>query len=383
MQSERNLFEILKINDRVIFDRSGSETVLELPAGSRIPVTHLQLKMLTEFSKPMSVLRVLAMAASDEERLVLGGHVNRWIELGILQSCQMDHGSTPLVTLRNPESSNIFFIYSGFQGGLMMNPMEFLEKSGLSTQNIVLLRDSSQTWFLNGVGEGIAHWSQLAAWQSGYLEAAAHVRNHYCLGSSMGAFSAIVFGHLLKAQAVWSFGLARTTVPILNERGEPWNLETLLSDWNGTTRYCLYFNDSWNEDKRAAMRLKDRPGVEMYPQRGEGHLVLDYLQNAGLLSKIFPQSSRARNGTSNVSKAVVTENEILNVLDSIVPRQRGRLGVTTSLSGILDSFGLVMLLERLSDQFDLELDIARLTAADFESAITIARAVARQSGRDS
>jgi len=380
MVSDRTLLEILELDDRVTFDETASGGILNIPAGSRVHVTRLQLKILLAFKTPTSVLRASAMAASDEERTELANKLNDWIDLGILRASETHHGSVPLVTMTNTECSNIFFIYTGVQGGMMMNPLDFLQNSGLSNQNVVLLRDTSQTWFLNGCGDQISSSGELVAWLSGYLEGAVYIKHHYCMGSSMGAFPALVFGHMLKARAVWSFGLSRTKVPILNSQGEPWNLETILSRWNGVTRYYLYFNESSAGDREAASRLEELPGVELCPQSGEGHLVLNYLRSTGKLSDVFPRSISCKTATpSFVGKVIVGEHEVLEVLRDVVSRHRDVLDATTSLAGILDSFALVELLERLARDLGVELDPGRLCAADFENVASIARAIARES----
>ena len=381
MATDRSLLEVLKIDDRVTFEETGGGGILEAPAGRRVRVTGAQLKVLLAFKTPTSVRRVLEMAGSDDERSAFANNVNDWIDLGILRASETHHGSTPFVTMTNTKCSNLFFIYAGVQGGMMMNPLEFLEKAGLSDQNVVLLRDASQTWFLNGIGGRIASASELVAWQSGYLEGVAHTKHHYCIGSSMGAFSAVLFGHMLKAQGVWSFGLSRTTVPILNAQGELWNIEKVLSVWNGVSRYYLYFNDSCANDRKAAMRLERLPGVELRPQSGEGHLVLEYLRRIGKLPGMFPRPVLGNAARPFTRGAVPGELEVLEVVRSIVPRHNDVSDVTTRLAGILDSFALVLLLERLAEELGTELDPGRLTAEDFENAASIARAIARESER--
>jgi acyl carrier protein len=380
MVSERTLYEVFKLDDRITFEEIGSGCTPDGPAGSQVRVTKLQLKVLLAFQTPTSVIRALAMADSDEERSALTEKVNDWIGAGILRASETHHGATPVITMTNSACGNLFFIYTGVQGGMMMNPLEFLQQAGLSDQNIVLLRDPSQRWFLDGIGGRIAGWSELAAWQSGYLEGAVHAKRHYCMGSSMGAFSAIVFGHILKAHAVWSFGLARTAVPILNSEQEPWNLERLLEVWNGVSRYHLYFNESSPVDRDAAMRLARLPGVELHPQDGEGHLVLDYLRRTGKLATTFPRhvfDKTARTGVGRDDGA--REGAVLEALKSVVPQYADTIDVTTSLAGILDSFALVSLLERLERDLGVELDPGRLKVEDFENAASIAQAIARES----
>jgi acyl carrier protein len=380
MPSNRALSDVLQIDDKVRIEQTVGGAVLDTPSGNRLCVTGTELNALLAFKTPKTVLRVLTMAGSDEERSKLSDKLSDWIDLGVLRISRTTYDATPVVAMTSAECRNIFFIFAGAQGGMMMNPLEFLQTAGLSNQNIVLLRDGSQTWFLNGVGDGINSFRELLAWQSGFLEGAAHADNHYCIGSSMGAFSALVFGHLLKARAVWGFGLARTTVPIRNTHGEPWDLERLLCEWNGVSRYYLYFNQSWEPDREAAMKLAQLPGVELCPQDGDGHVVLEHLAEIGKLPSIFPRNLSARSATGPVIRGTTDcESEVLKVLRSILPRYSDDLDATTSLAGILDSFALVSLLGKLATDLGVDLDPDRLTDADFENASSIAQAIVRES----
>jgi hypothetical protein len=69
MVSERTLFEVLKLDDRLTFEEIAAAGIPDGPAGSRVRVTKVQLKVLHAFKTPTSVIRALAMASSDEERL--------------------------------------------------------------------------------------------------------------------------------------------------------------------------------------------------------------------------------------------------------------------------------------------------------------------------
>jgi acyl carrier protein len=69
---------------------------------------------------------------------------------------------------------------------------------------------------------------------------------------------------------------------------------------------------------------------------------------------------------------------VLDALKSVVPQYADRIDVTTSLAGILDSFALVSLLDRLARDLGVELDPGRLKVEDFENAASIAQAIARE-----
>ena len=380
MPSSPPFGSVLQLAADVTVVRTADGGVVKTPIGRRVCVTALEFDALLAFRRPISVQRALAFVGSDQARAALYDRISDWLDHGVLRVGRTTHGSTPSVTMTNSESSNIFFVYAGAQGGVMMNPLEFLRQSGLSRQNVVLLRDASQTWFLNGVGDGITTFGELVAWQSGFLEGVGRGVNHYCVGSSMGAFSALVFGHVLKAREVWSFGLARTTVPLRDGDGQPWDLRRLLAEWNGVSRYRLYFNESWARDREAAVSLEHLPGVTLHPQDGEGHVVLRHLLTTGALARLFPVSGSVPTGSQTPARhAAVSDGSVLQVLRSILPPHAEVPDVTARLAGVLDSFALVALLERLATDLGVNLDPDRLGPADFESVSAITRAIARES----
>ena len=367
-----------RLADAAIVEETPHGGALTIPGKGRLFLSQHELNALLAFKNPKSVRRVLALSDDDEARAALRRRVDAWIELGVLKPAQATHGSAPVVTMFDATCPNLFFVYAGAQGGVLVNPLDFLRESGLSHQNVVLLKDPSQMWFLEGISARIDTFATFVAWHDGLLEGATHVRRRFCIGSSMGAFSAIVLGHTLGVDAVWCFGLSRTSVPVRNARGEPWNVERLIAEWNGVTRYHLHFNESWAPDREAAQRLARLPGVELHPHRAEGHLVLHHLLDVGELSSIFPRHERAT-PRLQAQKTAIGEREVLGVLRAILPQHRAELHAASQLSGILDSLTLVLLLECLEAEFGVRLDPDRLTQADFENVGAIVRAIARES----
>jgi acyl carrier protein len=371
---------ILQIDEGVSIELGSDGGLVSTPSGIHLRVGTLELTALLEFQNPRSVARVHAMVGKELQSALIG-KVKEWLDCGVLRIARNTHGSKPTVAMVNAKSRRLFFVYAGTQGGVMMSPLEFLRESGLANQNVVLLRDPSQAWFLKGISDRIGSFAELVAWQSGFREGVTHVESVFCVGSSMGAFAAIVFGHALHAKTVWSFGLSRTSVPVLNSEGQAWDLELLLREWNGVSRYCLFFNESWSRDREAAMRLKDLPGVELWPQKGDGHLVLRYLLEIGALPNVFSSAFEGTYSGGTVANRAVTETSVLRVLRTVLPQCDTELDVTTNLAGILDSFALVQLLEELESQFGVILDPDRLSPADFETAAAVTHAIARESQR--
>jgi hypothetical protein len=62
----------------------------------------------------------------------------------------------------------------------------------------------------------------------------------------------------------------------------------LLANWNGRTRYRLYYAEGFEPDRRAAERIAHCPGVELFPVRGTSHNVFKEINAAKLLRGLFP-----------------------------------------------------------------------------------------------
>lgn len=372
MTTEPAARRLWRLDQAVVVEGTIDGGALTTPGLETVDVAPHEFEALLAFRSPRSIDRVLTMT-DEEKRSGLGKQIDRWIEVGVLRAAQATHGSTPVVKMLNGTSSNLFFVYAGTQGGIMMDPLEFLQGSGLSRQNVVLLKDQSQTWFLQGISEQVDSFDALVGWHYGLLDGVGHARQRYCIGSSMGAFSAIVFGHTLGVDAVWCFGLSRTSVPVRNARGEPWDIAQLLVEWNGMTRYHLHFNESSTPDREAAWRLDGMPGVELFPHPGEGHLVLKHLMETGVLQTLFPSSQR----TETHRTRCIDEQQVLAVLRTVLPQHRDALQIETDLTDVLDSLALVLLLERIDVDIGALLDLEQLGPADFKSVFAIARAIER------
>lgn len=215
------------------------------------------------------------------------------------------------------DCAQLFFIYQGFNHRLMMPAMQFLKETGLLDRNLVMLRDVHKQFYLKGLSDDIADLSSLLRWQEACVRSLPHVRETYCLGTSMGAFASIVGGHLLRVKTVWSFGLTRLFI-VPSERGidvplpplpagdvplrarlarvihglrirKPYlHLGELLAQGNGVTEYRLFYNRDYRRDASVANALAGYPGVKLFPLDGNDHNVVASLVRDGALSRLFP-----------------------------------------------------------------------------------------------
>ena len=65
------------------------------------------------------------------------------------------------------------------------------------------------------------------------------------------------------------------------------DLALLLAKPNGRTRYKLFYCEGHGRDRAYAKRLEGLPGVELYPQPGNTHNVIQAINERGRLREIF------------------------------------------------------------------------------------------------
>ena len=189
------------------------------------------------------------------------------------------------------------FLYQGLGQRLFLPPLEFIRLSGASRKNIAMFRDFSSCYFHRYIHPDWPNIEAAIANQQRILDSCTQVTELYCAGTSMGAYSAILFGHYLKAEIVYAFG-AQTRIhdAVLASIGgvvppAHRDLALLLSDWNGRTRYRLYYCEGYARDREAAQSIAHCPGVELMPLPGSDHNVFIDTDPRELLPGLFPEPS--------------------------------------------------------------------------------------------
>jgi hypothetical protein len=193
--------------------------------------------------------------------------------------------------LERKECSQLFVLYSGMAGKMMMNPLAFLKETRLLERNILIIRDLRQSVYQLGVSPEYPDIPSLMEWQRQRIAALSHVRHVYCLGSSGGAYMALLSGHALKAEAVWAFAppvVLRPEPPLDHVDARFADLATILHEFNGVTRYRVYYNEAHTPDRLACSKLATAPGVQLFPQGGEGHGVLQHMLKTNRLQGLMP-----------------------------------------------------------------------------------------------
>lgn len=116
-------------------------------------------------------------------------------------------------------------------------------------------------------------------------------REVYFLGTCMGAWAAMYFGHCVGADEVWAFA----PTPPDNEKVEEMlangvkipELPQLLGGESGSTQFRVYFCEESN-DRVFAEQLRGCRGVTLTAVAGQTHRVLAVLKEEGKLKGLFP-----------------------------------------------------------------------------------------------
>ncbi len=196
-----------------------------------------------------------------------------------------------------PASEQLFFVYTGILRGMMgVNSLEFFGRTRLLERNVVIFQDPYRAFYQRGISSRISSFDALLQYQREVRESLPHVRRVYCLGTSLGGYAALLAGHLLGVEHVWAFGPMTLLPDVFPLRGitvapERRDLKIGLSMDNGKTTFAVYYNQRYEQDKIAALRVADKPRVVLWPQPGEGHNVVETLMTLGKLEAVLPPVS--------------------------------------------------------------------------------------------
>jgi len=209
-----------------------------------------------------------------------------------------EHPDGALIVWARENSSQLYYVFHGMAGGLGIQPLTVLRETGLIHNNLVLLKDYYRFFYQAGLNPEITDVDAIIARLRRCREELPHVRQTFCCGPSSGGYAAILFGHYLQVDVVYAFApVTLINLDDLKRFGgskEIWriteqhrDLARLLSNHNGRTRYKIFFCDGHIRDRTYAARIQDLPGVELYPQPGTTHNVIQAIYERGRLGEIF------------------------------------------------------------------------------------------------
>jgi hypothetical protein len=189
---------------------------------------------------------------------------------------------SPFVTWVRPRSDQLFFLFQGYRPDLTQDKPTFIRDSGLVERNFVVLRDRSRRRYQFGISDELPSIPAVVRWQREYAAGLSHVRRLFCLGTSYGAYAALVCGHLLGVETVWAF--APQTF-LYGSRSGLEDVAKLLSKTNGRTEYRVYYCEASRNDKLHAQRIAHCPGVTLFARGAGGHDVLAAFSADGAIAE--------------------------------------------------------------------------------------------------
>jgi len=203
-----------------------------------------------------------------------------------------------LVVWQRENSSQLYYVFHGMAGGLGIQPLTVLRETGLIHNNLILLKDYYRFFYQAGLNREITDVDAVIARLRRCREELPHVRQTFCSGPSSGGYAAILFGHYLQVDVVYAFApITLINLDDLKKYGgskdisritdQHRDLARLLAKHNGRTRYKIFYCDGHGRDRTYAERLQHLPGVELCPQAGTTHNVIQAIHESGRLHEIF------------------------------------------------------------------------------------------------
>jgi len=203
-----------------------------------------------------------------------------------------------LIVWERENSSQLYYAFHGMAGGLGIQPLTVLRETGLIHNNLVLLKDYYRFFYHAGLNQEITDVDGIIARLQRCREELPYVRQTFCFGPSAGGYAAILFGHFLQVDVVYAFAPVtlinlddlkkyggRKDVSRITEQHR--DLALLLAKHNGRTRYKIFYCERSPRDRAYAEHLQGLPGVELYPQPGHTHNVIQVIHESGRLREVF------------------------------------------------------------------------------------------------
>lgn len=190
----------------------------------------------------------------------------------------------------NTDCAQLFFVFTGKGPGIAgVPPLAVLKAMDILDRNIAMFRDLRARCYEQGVSVQIPTMEAFLTWQGHVRRRYRHTKHLYCLGTSAGGYAALLSAHELGAEIAWALAPAlhdHEDGPLADRRRR--EVIERLQTWNGKTRYQVFYNESHPRDRENAEHLAALPSVEVFPQDGTGHVVMEHLYHTGRLATLTP-----------------------------------------------------------------------------------------------
>lgn len=206
-------------------------------------------------------------------------------------------------------SDTLVIAATGFSNKLDISPFDFFEKSSLSHTSKIIITDPSKRKTLGGLAPdypSFFHFVEHLQKEIGQISP----KQLIVTGTSGGAHTALLLGHLLKANYVVAFApypylsfreMEKRCDPALksfyrvlreldclpNEVKTFLDLRDVLSNWNGITHYYVHVSQYHEWDYRRAKYLDDLPKLSIITHPFYSHAVASLLSRYNHLKKCF------------------------------------------------------------------------------------------------
>lgn len=214
-----------------------------------------------------------------------------------------------IISRNLPTSTTLVIAFTGFNHRLSISIDDFFEASGLSEASRIVISDRTRRLCLGGIQPDFNSFQALWLYLENLIREISP-QKLILTGNSGGAYSAILFGHLLKAQQVICFApysyLDRNIVRKLNDPASEsmdrvlsrlealpkdihqyFDLANVLSIWNGTTDYFIHVSKYHKWDYKRALYLKRAPHVKIIAHPYDKHSLVCALSREGKLRQCF------------------------------------------------------------------------------------------------
>ena len=207
------------------------------------------------------------------------------------------------------DSKTLVIATTGFANKLGLPTDEFFKSAGLNNVSKIIISDPSKHKTLGGLQHDFPNFFDLIKHLNKEIEKYSP-EQLITTGTSGGAYTAMLLGHLLKANYVVAFSTyPYLTAEACKKMGDPslqsmarlireldklpdnvkiyYDLKDLLENWNGVTKYYNHVSRFNKWDYRRALYLKKTPGVTIITHPFITHAITASLSRDNKLQKCF------------------------------------------------------------------------------------------------
>jgi len=211
-------------------------------------------------------------------------------------------------------SDTLVIAFTGLGGKLMLQPFEFFSLTNIIGYSKILMRDPTRRLCLSGIDRELNSFQGIIE-ELRNIIAELKPNKTFVIGTSGGAFTALLVGHIIKADLVHAFApypyanilniIRYADIPMLLRYYKTiyklyssslvsykyFDLKKVLSDWNGNTQYYIHVCKDHYWDLKRAFHLKDCRNVWIIKYNCNSHNVVRHMHKKGALVGLFSEGA--------------------------------------------------------------------------------------------